>query len=311
VLGRALVAVLVLLCACTGDDPEVVAPRRSITSSDSIPSVTPTAVPAAPNATRNPVAPGVVELTRSPRKIADALVSLRRDLLADVESWVGEGARPNTRLGRRVNIQALGEQTMLRRLITDPKLAEKVTRRLPPGVRRRVERHLAVGGRLRALIDPVRPPIELLTTEPLPPQELLAVFKRAGRRHGIDWEVLAAVNFVESRFGRAIGSSSAGAIGPMQFLPSTWEIYGRGDIRDPHDAIPAAARLLDASGAPEDMRAALFAYNHSDAYVDAIMTYARDMKLDTRNYYIYWSWEVFVLTTGGDVQLTGPGGRRP
>jgi membrane-bound lytic murein transglycosylase B len=157
----------------------------------------------------------------------------------------------------------------------------------------------------------VSPPIELRTTEPLPPEELLAVFKRAGRRHNIDWEILAAVNFVESRFGRAIGSSSAGAIGPMQFLPTTWDIYGRGDIRDPHDAIPAAARLLDASGAPEDVRSALFAYNNSDVYVDAIMAYARDMKLDMRNYYIYWSWEVFVLTTKGDVQLTGPGGRRP
>lgn len=238
-------------------------------------------------------------------------MALRRDLRADVESWIAAGARPDTRLGRRVNVQAVGEQTLMRRLITDRKLADKVTRRLPPRVRMIVARHLAVGGRLRALIEPVTPPIQLQTAEPLPPEELLAAYKRAGRRHGIDWEILAAVNFVESRFGRAIGSSSAGAIGPMQFLPSTWDIHGRGDIRDPHDAIPAAARLLDDAGAPEDMRAALFAYNNSDAYVDAIMTYARDMKADVRNYYIYWSWEVFVLTTKGDVQLTGPGGRRP
>ena len=310
-LRRALVAFVLLLCACTSDGPEVVAPRRSNTPSDSIPSETPTPRPTGLNASRNPVAPAVAELIRSPKEIADALVSLRRALLSDVESWVADGAHPDTRLGRRVNIQALGEQTLMRRLITDPKLAEKVTRRLPQRVRRRVQRHLVVGRRLRALIDPVSPPIELRTTEPLPPEELLAVFKRAGRRHGIDWEILAAVNFVESRFGRAIGSSSAGAIGPMQFLPTTWDIYGRGDIRDPHDAIPAAARLLDASGAPEDVRSALFAYNNSDVYVDAIMAYARDMKLDMRNYYIYWSWEVFVLTTKGDVQLTGPGGRRP
>ena len=124
------------------------------------------------------------------------------------------------------------------------------------------------------------------------------------------WEVLAAVNLVETRMGRLTGPSPAGARGPMQFIPSTWDIYGRGDIMDPHDSILAAARYLDAAGAPEDMRGALFAYNNADAYVDAIVTYAREMMRDERAFYSYYFWQVFVLTTKGDLQLTGPGAAR-
>ena len=67
--------------------------------------------------------------------------------------------------------------------------------------------------------------------------------------------------------GRIRGTSTAGAKGPMQFLPSTWEAYGEGDIEDPDDAIMAAARYLANYGAPADMDRALFAYNHSDHYV--------------------------------------------
>jgi membrane-bound lytic murein transglycosylase B len=120
--------------------------------------------------------------------------------------------------------------------------------------------------------------------------------------------VLASVNFVESKFGRLLGPSSAGAQGPMQFIPSTWDAYGNGgDINDPHDAIVAAARYLNASGAPEDMRGALHAYNRSWAYVDAILIYAREIKRDPRNFLSYYFWQVYVRTTEGDMQLTGPG----
>jgi membrane-bound lytic murein transglycosylase B len=136
---------------------------------------------------------------------------------------------------------------------------------------------------------------------------LLRAYRRGERRFDVPWEILASVNFIESKFGRLLGPSSAGALGPMQFLPSTWDIYGRGNIMDPKDAIMAAARYLNASGAPRRMRDALFAYNHSDAYVDAILTYASEISKRPRSFHAYYFWQVFVVTTRGDVQLTGPG----
>jgi soluble lytic murein transglycosylase-like protein len=120
--------------------------------------------------------------------------------------------------------------------------------------------------------------------------------------------VLASVNFVESAFGRVQSASAAGAQGPMQFLPATWEAYGLGgDVHDPRDAILGAANLLRASGAPDDLRSALFAYNHSTSYVDAILVYAGHMRRDVRAYYGYYSWQAFMRTPAGDVRLTGPG----
>jgi hypothetical protein len=94
----------------------------------------------------------------------------------------------------------------------------------------------------------------------------------------------------------------------MQFLPSTWDAYGNGgDVNDPRDAILGAARYLAASGAPERMSDALFAYNRSYDYVRAILIYARQMMRNERTFYAYYHWQVYVLTKDGDVRLSGPG----
>jgi soluble lytic murein transglycosylase-like protein len=114
------------------------------------------------------------------------------------------------------------------------------------------------------------------------PSRLLPVFTAAERAYGVPWNVLAAINKVETDFGRNLGPSSAGAIGWMQFLPATWARYGtdadgdgRADPANPDDAIFSAAAYLRASGAFEDLRGALFAYNHSPAYVEQVLAWAR------------------------------------
>jgi membrane-bound lytic murein transglycosylase B len=157
-------------------------------------------------------------------------------------------------------------------------------------------------------ITPVATRGRLRIGPPAPADDLRAHYLEAQRRFGVPWYVLASVNFVESAFGRVQSASAAGAQGPMQFLPATWDAYGLGgDVHDPRDAILGAANYLRASGAPRDLRRALFAYNHSDRYVDAILRYARHMRRDVRAYYGYYAWQAFMRTPAGDVRLTGPG----
>jgi len=114
------------------------------------------------------------------------------------------------------------------------------------------------------------------------PPFLLPIFQAAGAAYGIPWQVLAAINEVETDYGRDLSVSSAGAEGWMQFLPSSWEGYGvdaNGDgYKDPYnpaDAIFAAARYLRAAGGERNIRAAVFSYNHSQAYVSSVMLRAQ------------------------------------
>ncbi len=125
------------------------------------------------------------------------------------------------------------------------------------------------------------------TTPPAQPEQLsydqlLDVWKRAGEAYGVPWNVLAAINKIESNFGRNMGPSSAGAIGWMQFMPSTWLRWGTdadgngiADPWNPVDAVYSAARYLAASGAASDIRQAVFSYNHAWWYVNDVMQLAQ------------------------------------
>lgn len=114
-----------------------------------------------------------------------------------------------------------------------------------------------------------------------PLSSLRSYYLEAQRRYGVDASYLASINFIESNFGRVNGPSSAGAQGPMQFLPSTWTEYGQGgNINDPHDAILAAACYLQRNGAPYNMRNAIWHYNNSYDYVDSVELFARAYRAD-------------------------------
>lgn len=139
---------------------------------------------------------------------------------------------------------------------------------------------------------------------PAPPDELLGYYREAEAASGVGWNYLAAINLVETRFGSIQGDSSAGAQGPMQFLPSTFAAYGEGsDIHSPHDSIMAAGRYLAANGFASDHDRAIHRYNHSNQYVQAVNQYAAVLAADPAAFTGYYRWDVYYVTTAGDVLL--------
>jgi membrane-bound lytic murein transglycosylase B len=126
---------------------------------------------------------------------------------------------------------------------------------------------------------------QVIGTGDLPPSNLIPIYKAAGRRYNIPWQVLAAINGIETNYGRNLNVSSAGAVGWMQFMPATWSQYavavsgqGKPNPYDPRAAIYAAAHLLAANGGARNLRQAIFAYNHASWYVDAVLSRAQQIK---------------------------------
>ncbi|MCV7414531.1 DUF1460 domain-containing protein [Mycolicibacterium litorale] len=141
-------------------------------------------------------------------------------------------------------------------------------------------------------------------TAPPPADELLGYYRKAEKAFGVGWNYLAAINMVETAFGRIAGVSTAGAQGPMQFMPGTFAAYGAGgDIRSPHDSIMAAGRYLAANNFARNPDAALWRYNNSNEYVRAVSDYAAVLARDPAAFAGYYRWDVYYNSTAGEVVL--------
>ena len=248
-------------------------------------------------------------IPRGAVRLSARLAASSADLRGAIAAWRGTHPGRRTRPPRDVALLALHVERIDRLLARRPGLSARTLRRLPP--RARAEAADSAGA-LRSLfrLTPHPTTTRFRTGPPRPPGVLLGFYRAAQRRFGVSWKVLAAVNLVETNYGRLRNASSAGALGPMQFIPSTWASVGLGgNIRDPHDAILGAANYLHLSGAPASYRRALLAYNPAPLYVDAVLRFAHRIRRDPTAFYAYWSWQSFRRTSHGDVQLTGPGAR--
>ncbi|GAA4098988.1 lytic murein transglycosylase [Nonomuraea soli] len=283
-----------LLTGCGG----VAAAPRSATP---LTSTTPIPVPES-----SPVAPAAdVRIPTDPAKLAAALKQTTPRLHAALDAW-DKSSEPS----KQLQLLALHQQRAYRTMARSSKLATATIARLPQALRAEARDSVTAVSKLLSMAHPITAAQrgKLKFVDPLPAKRLRGHMVAAEKRFGVDWQVLAAIILVETKFGRITSSSSTGAQGPMQFMPGTWKAYGMGgDVHDARDAIMAAANYLKATGAPRDYRKAIWHYNHDTRYVDAVLAHAAAIERDPEVYYAYYNWQVFVLSSKGDVRMTGPG----
>ena len=200
-------------------------------------------------------------------------------------------------------------QVAYRALIERPDWDGPVLAEVPVPLRDVVRATTAAGRELRAM-SPTLPTTlpAWRIVEPVPAQELRGYYAEAQQRFGVPWSILAAVHLVESRTGRIVGLSPAGAQGPMQFMPGTWARYGLGgDVWNTRDAILGAANFLAANGAADHTEGglgnALQRYNNDARYVRGVWGYAALMQDDERAFLGFHAWHVYYRTQFGDVLL--------
>jgi hypothetical protein len=276
-----LVVLCALLAACEGGGGQLSEGQGAV----------PTSAPNASIASSGAPEPIPTEELDGPDTLKETIRILKRAEIA----IRAEGAEA-------VELRRLGRQQQLayRALAAHPKWVSKVLDRLPAALRPAVQATHDAGAAISGVTGEAPagfPEWEIL--EPEPAAQLLAHYQEGEQQFGVSWAYLASIHFVETRMGRIHGLSSAGAQGPMQFIPSTWAEYGEGDINDDRDAIIAAARYLNANNAATDIDNALFRYNNDDRYVAAIKGYAQVMLADPDAYFGFYHWQVFYATVEG------------
>jgi membrane-bound lytic murein transglycosylase B len=235
----------------------------------------------------------------TPASIAEQLTSADAALRSSLVRWRAADPALASTPPADVLTPAAQERQLVHQLAETPALVRPTRAALPPALAAAVRPQLRAAQALRRLAGPPSGTPVTLHLEPAPPAgQLLADYRLAQSRFGVRWQTLAAVNLVESAFGRVGNTSSAGAQGPMQFLPATWKAYGLGgDIHSPRDAVLGAGNYLHQSGAPADERRALFAYNHSSLYVRAVQDYAHAMARDPLGFLTLYAWEASLPAT--------------
>jgi hypothetical protein len=247
---------------------------------------------ATPTPTASPTAPPVPHVT-----VVDAAYVAAE--LGGVEQGIRLPDTPTQEylsLGRR-------QQSAYHLLGAHPEWVPAVLSALPASVRSAVQINISAAQQIDDLNGASSALPHWRIVAPPAPEVLLGYYREAQQAYGISWQYLAAINLIETNMGRIQGLSSAGAQGPMQFMPATWASYGSGDVNNPHDAILAAGRYLQAHGAPSNMNRAIYAYNPSVLYVRAVQLYAQQMFANERTFLAYYNWEVYVQTKTGEVLL--------
>lgn len=196
------------------------------------------------------------------------------------------------------------QQIIYRALVADPATAQSVLAALPADFAVIAQTNIDATAEIIGTVGRKRTHVPAWRiVAPAPADELVAHYQAAEAAHGVPWEILASIHLVETRMGRLRGVSTAGAAGPMQFIPETWARFGAGDIEDNRDAIMAAARHLSHHGAPGNLDKALWHYNPTDHYVRAVRGYASLIEADPLAFRGYYSWEVYYRTVAGTLLL--------
>ena len=299
--------IAILASACGGAAPTqgsvaVTSATPAATEQPTVaPTIAATATPA-PTATPKPEP----DYTKEPQIAHDLAPLIEQSIAAE------KAIRDPNVTGQKLKYYSWLQQLVYGQLSNYPEWMDPLVAAHSEDIRPSVKTIIEAGKELRRLRGPTPKTFpDWRIVEPKPVDELVTYYKAAQERFGVDWTYLAAINLVETRMGRIRGVSSAGAQGPMQFMPGTWAAYGLGgNVQDEKDAIMGAANYLKASGAPKDMDKALFAYNRHIGYVNAIKLYAQVLQKDANVYRGYHGWQVYYPTVDGIFHLA-PGWTKP